>query len=360
MATSRVFLASSSELKADRDEFEIFINRKNKEWHARGTFLDLVTWEDFLDAMSQTRLQDEYNKAIRDCDVFVMLFATKVGKFTQEEFEVAFGQFKATGKPFIFTYFKDTAISTGNANRQDLMSLLAFQEKLRRLGHYQTQYQNVDALKLHFAQQLDKLAANGFITFEPDREDGASAHGWAHEATLTGSGATAQGPGAQAAGQGAVVIGGQSTGTINTGTMTTVNTDGGFNVAGGVATGGGAFVGGGVTVGHGDFVGRDKIVTGLSPGDLDALFAPLIAVIRGQQGFASPDQSATLQQVHELKAEVAKGTSAADTKVARIVDGLVRLVPSAIGSVISMFATPLLGAIAGPLTKGILDRLKQR
>ena len=55
-----------------------------------------MLWEDFLDAVSQTRLQDEYNQAIRECDVFVMLFHTKVGQNTKEEFETAFGQFKAT------------------------------------------------------------------------------------------------------------------------------------------------------------------------------------------------------------------------------------------------------------------------
>ena len=36
MITIKVFLASSSELKNDRTAFEIFINRKNKEWVARG------------------------------------------------------------------------------------------------------------------------------------------------------------------------------------------------------------------------------------------------------------------------------------------------------------------------------------
>jgi len=32
MATKKIFLASSSELKADRDQFEVFINQKNKDW----------------------------------------------------------------------------------------------------------------------------------------------------------------------------------------------------------------------------------------------------------------------------------------------------------------------------------------
>ena len=87
MQTRKIFLASSAELKADRDQFEIFIGRKNKDWSARGVFLELVMWEDFVDAMSQTRLQDEYNKAIAECDLFVMLFWTKVGRYTAEEFE---------------------------------------------------------------------------------------------------------------------------------------------------------------------------------------------------------------------------------------------------------------------------------
>ena len=53
-----------------------------------------MRWENFLDAMSETRLQNEYNKAVRDCDVFVSLFFTKTGKFTEEEFDVAHQQFK--------------------------------------------------------------------------------------------------------------------------------------------------------------------------------------------------------------------------------------------------------------------------
>ena len=77
--------------------------------------------------MSQTRLQNEYNQRIRQCDLFVMLFFTKVGKYTAEEFETAFGQFKATNKPFIFTYFKDADISTGSLNLDDLISLKSFQ-----------------------------------------------------------------------------------------------------------------------------------------------------------------------------------------------------------------------------------------
>ena len=77
MITKKIFLASSSELKEDREEFERLVSRKNNYLVPRGVFLEVVLWEDFLDAMSQTGLQEEYNKVIRDFDIFVMLFFTR-------------------------------------------------------------------------------------------------------------------------------------------------------------------------------------------------------------------------------------------------------------------------------------------
>lgn len=172
MKPIKIFLASSAELKSDREQFELFVNRKNKQWVNQGVFLHLVIWEDFFDALSQTRLQDEYNKAIRECDLFVMLFCTKVGEYTEEEFETAFGQFKATNKPLIFTYFKDAEISTDTINPNDLQSLLNFQNKLDQLEHVYTRYKNTEDLLLRFGSQLDKLAEKNFI--EMDKPDAAN------------------------------------------------------------------------------------------------------------------------------------------------------------------------------------------
>ncbi len=172
----KIFLASSTELKADREQIEIFLSRKNKDWVPKGLFLELVIWEDFLDAMSQTRLQDEYNKAIAECDIFVMLFFTKVGKYTEEEFERAFKQFKESNKPFLYTYFKDAEIMTGQANKQDMMSLWAFQEKLSALGHFYTVFKNVDELKFKFNNQLDKLVSLDFMKNPSGEASDAAKH----------------------------------------------------------------------------------------------------------------------------------------------------------------------------------------
>ena len=338
----KLFLASSSELKEDRQEFEINICRKNKDWIDRGVFLELVLWEDFLDAVSQTRLQDEYNQAIRACDLFVMLFHTKVGQYTKEEFETAFGQFKSTNKPFIFTYFKHPGTKISSANADDMASLRAFQEKLRALGHFYTRYENIDALKLHFYQQLDKLVTNGFIEFKPTPGDAAATGGDTYQAYLTGNGAIAQGPEATAVGAGGVIVGDKHTGDINTGTQTRINA-------------GGAYIGGNLTAG-GDVVGRDKISHAVSPDDLTSLFAPLLSAIAqlnppGKRGEA-------LQQAEALKAEVAKDQDADDSKIAKIVDGLVTMVPGAIGHVVSLFANPVLNGVVGPVTNYVLAKLK--
>ena len=79
----------------------------------KGFYLEIVRWENFLDAMSETRLQDEYNKQVRACDIFVSLFFTKTGKFTEEEFDTAHRQFKETGSPRIYTFFKNADVAYG-------------------------------------------------------------------------------------------------------------------------------------------------------------------------------------------------------------------------------------------------------
>ena len=241
--STRIFLASSMELKADRAAFRELIMQQNNAWHEQGAFLHVVGWEHFLDAMSRTRLQDEYNAAIRDCDVFVVLLHTKVGKYTREEFEVAHSRFKATGKPLIYAYLK-TADPGKPIATADQQSLDDFRAHLKSLGHFETRYENVEGMQRHFLQQLHMLASKGVIDFAPP--DGAPAPTTTQTATLTGDGAIAQGDGATSLGKGAVQVQGCNHAPINTGTQH-------------VDTGGGTHVGGNVNIGNGDFVGRDRI-----------------------------------------------------------------------------------------------------
>ncbi|HPE75553.1 MAG TPA: hypothetical protein PLC80_05670 [Draconibacterium sp.] len=154
--TIKIFLASSIELEKDRDEFRIFISGQNDRLHKQGIYLEIVQWENFLDAISDTRLQDEYNKALRGCDIALCLFFTKVGKYTAEEFNTAYEIFKDTGRPKIWTYFKDAPVNTGSIT-EEINTLILFKKKINELGHFHSVYTNIDNLINQFRNQLDKF-----------------------------------------------------------------------------------------------------------------------------------------------------------------------------------------------------------
>lgn len=167
LQTVRIFLASSAELKSDREALEQFIARRNKDWNPRGVFLHLDIWEDLSAAMSPTRSQDDYNCEIERCDVFVMLFWTKVGRYTAEEFERAYSRFigseGSAQAPKIFTYFRTTP---ARASREDTQSLWAFQDRLAELEHFQPEYETADKLNLEFGGELDRLISSGLIRLD--------------------------------------------------------------------------------------------------------------------------------------------------------------------------------------------------
>jgi hypothetical protein len=160
--TIKIFLASSSELREDRDAFELHFLRKNKDFRCQGFDVEVIRWETSLDAMSVTRSQDEYNEGVRKSDIFVSLFKTKVGKYSEEEFDEAHTTFMDKKKPLIYTYFKDVQVNTASIT-EEFTTILAFKKKLANLGHYPTSYASIEDLKLQFQQQLDKLIDEGKI-----------------------------------------------------------------------------------------------------------------------------------------------------------------------------------------------------
>lgn len=165
--TIKIFLASSSELKQERDIFREFISLLNDRGHHKGVYLQLVQWEYFLGSLSQSGKQADYNEALKQCQLVVCLFYTKAGKYTQREFDVALQQFKETGSPLIFTYFKSGAPPPAPDDEQAL-ELERFKKRLIDLRHFYTVYKNIDDLKNHFLQQLDILEDRGFIKYSEE------------------------------------------------------------------------------------------------------------------------------------------------------------------------------------------------
>lgn len=169
-----LFLASSVELKPEREQFEIEIYRKCKAWFGQGIFLHLDIWEDLSARMSASGSQSEYNKKVQAADLFILLAYTKVGMYTGEEFEKAFGHFKSTQKPFVFTYFKaPNGIATDP-------SLAEFHQKLKDLKHFYSPFKDSNDLWNQFNKELDRLELDGFVEF---KSSSAS-----NSATVTGDG----------------------------------------------------------------------------------------------------------------------------------------------------------------------------
>jgi hypothetical protein len=156
MQVKKIFLASSEELKDDRRSFELMLARLNPQWRPRNLTFDLVVWENFIDAMSKEGLQKEYNKAVEDCDIFVMLFFTKVGRYTLQEFETAFADLTGGTGPHLYTYFRNDFVLTGDLD-DNVKSLLDFKNRLRELKHYPTYYRNTEDLQWQFSRQLELL-----------------------------------------------------------------------------------------------------------------------------------------------------------------------------------------------------------
>jgi hypothetical protein len=108
--------------------------------------------------------------------------------------------------------------------------------------------------------------------------------------------------------------------------------------------------GGTVNTGGGDIIGRDKIVD-----QVGEALRPLTEVI----STAPPEkQGEVLTKLEELKKEAAKGEKRDDGVMAKLVEGLVGLVPSAVSAVVSAFSNPILGSIAGPATKSVLEKIQ--
>jgi hypothetical protein len=125
------------------------------------------------------------------------------------------------------------------------------------------------------------------------------------------------------------------------------DSSGGVHISGEIGSIGGSVVGG-------DNVGGDKI-TNISSIALDRALCALSDVIDQLDTEKRLEAQAKLA---ELKNEVSKGKAADDGAIAKLVDGLVGLVPAAATAVVSAFATPILGGIAGPITTYVLERLR--
>ena len=154
MKNITVFLASSDELKNDRNSFHSLVASLDEIFEPRGYRIRCRRWEDFSAFCTGTRTQDDYNRIVRASDICICMFHRKAGEYTIEEFNQALDEYvKNQSHPKTFVYIR--ALIEGEMEDE---ALKQFKEDLfDRVGHYWCNYATDDAMKLHFVMQLERI-----------------------------------------------------------------------------------------------------------------------------------------------------------------------------------------------------------
>jgi hypothetical protein len=85
----KVFLASSSELDIERAHVGDLFNDINSVLMDTNVRVRLLKWESFDPGFKGNRKQSEYDEQVKKADIFIALFRTVFGKFTEEETKIA-------------------------------------------------------------------------------------------------------------------------------------------------------------------------------------------------------------------------------------------------------------------------------
>ncbi|WP_243285849.1 DUF4062 domain-containing protein [Geothrix terrae] len=174
LETIRVFLASPSDVSSERESTPGIINELNRTIAAllpnTKVRLELIRWESHsFPAMG--RPQQIINDQIGPYDIFVGIlwkrFGTPTGKAdsgTEEEFRLAYTNWKNHGKPHILFYFNRASSAPPKTQNEinQLGKIVAFREELESRGlvwEYSDASQFSSALRPHLTEVVGKMLA---------------------------------------------------------------------------------------------------------------------------------------------------------------------------------------------------------
>ncbi|MEL6971677.1 MAG: COR domain-containing protein [Bacteroidota bacterium] len=152
----RIFLASSSELAEERRAIKQMVNDQISHWIKDNCLVQVLSWENEQNPGDSIRSQNNYSLEVDECDLFVLLFYSKLGKYSAEELGRAEERFTTNGQPRILIFQKDVAPPQG-ITVEELTSLRQFETDLRAKEHFPYQYKNVDNLLLQLQNKINAL-----------------------------------------------------------------------------------------------------------------------------------------------------------------------------------------------------------
>lgn len=90
MRVVNIFIASSAELRKERDELtDLCLDLNPESFYAKGIRLHAERWEYADSSMRTVRKEDEYLMRLRTCEISITMFWHTLGQYTIEELDVA-------------------------------------------------------------------------------------------------------------------------------------------------------------------------------------------------------------------------------------------------------------------------------
>jgi hypothetical protein len=122
-----IFAASGSELLEERKQAIIEIHKLRKIFPSLN--LEIIEWETDLPSGSYNgkTIQEKIDPLLEKSDIVLVLFYSKLGKFTVHEYELAFQK-----KKKIFLYFKKGFLPENKTENEHYVQILDFKEKVEK------------------------------------------------------------------------------------------------------------------------------------------------------------------------------------------------------------------------------------
>jgi len=160
--TVNIFAASSGELYEERRELRDIVNSVNKLFaHLK---LDVKEWETDLESGSyqKQRIQDEINPQLEASQIVFVIFFSKIGKFTLEEYNLALEK-----KKKVFLYFKKGFSADSIEENENYKKILELREEIIKENKTLFRdYKTLDQFKLFIRDDLEIYLKKAFPAVE--------------------------------------------------------------------------------------------------------------------------------------------------------------------------------------------------
>jgi len=171
----KIFIASSSELKNEREATLEICNTINKLYEH--LTLEPIKWETDIPSGSydKKRIQDEINPLVLKSDILIVMFYSFIGAFTKEEYDFALSKDKK-----VFIYFKKGFSPNNKKGIRSLNKVISFKDEIikenttlfqefDKIEDFKLKVQNDLQLYLNekYPEPIELLLTNKFLNLTP-------------------------------------------------------------------------------------------------------------------------------------------------------------------------------------------------